>query len=244
MRDHARAAIRAIFSHLGYEIRRSRPDPWCQRLILERIHALKPIRLVFDVGANEGQSALEFREWFPDARIVSFEPHAPTFAKLRARAHVDPLWDVENLALGADAGTRQFHENAVSGANSLLPTDQQSDALFPDNPHRTQALTNVSVDRLDAYCARNGISAIDLLNIDTQGFDLEVLRGCGRFLEPTSTRIVIVEALFVPLYLRQARFHDILGLMEEHGYKLYRLIGGHADERRGLYWSNALFIAC
>ncbi|MEZ5582519.1 MAG: FkbM family methyltransferase [Candidatus Competibacteraceae bacterium] len=135
----------------------------------------------FDVGANEGQSALEFRRWFPDAYLFSFEPHESTFVKLAQRAENDQRWNAENLAFGATPGEAVFHENAVSGANSILATDPESDVLFENNPHRTQAITHVTVDRLSAYCDRHSIDHIDLLNIDTQGFDLEVLKGCGAF---------------------------------------------------------------
>ena len=42
------------------------------------------VSIIFDVGANEGQSALRFAKAFPGARIVSFEPFQSTFARLEA----------------------------------------------------------------------------------------------------------------------------------------------------------------
>jgi FkbM family methyltransferase len=39
------------------------------------------------------------------------------------------------------------------------------------------AETPVTVTTLDEYCAANGIERIDLLKNDTQGYELEVLRG-------------------------------------------------------------------
>jgi FkbM family methyltransferase len=234
-------AVKRIFAGLGYEIRKRRPEPMSLRMILARMHAHKPINIIFDVGANEGQSAIEFRTWFPGARIISFEPHGMTYQRLAEYAASDSRWDTENLALGAKPGETVFHENQVSGANSILATDRVSDRLFQDNPHRTKAVTCVKVDRLDDYCDRNAICGIDFLNIDTQGFDHEVLKGAGSYLDPRLIRVVLTEVLFVPLYQGQAPFHDILETMDRRGYRLFNLIGGYVDETNGLYWSNALF---
>ena len=235
-------AVRHILTNLGYEIRKRRLNPMSLRMILARMHALKPVETIFDVGANEGQSAIEFRAWFPGARIISFEPHGMTYQRLEEQAARDTLWHAENLAFGSSPGETVFHENQVSGANSILATDRLSDRLFQDNPHRTKAVTCVNVDRLDDYCDRNAICGIDFLNVDTQGFDLEVLKGAGNYLDPRLIRLVLTEALFVPLYEGQSAFHDILEIMHRRGYRLFNFVGGYVDETNGLYWSNALFV--
>ena len=36
-----------------------------------------PVTTIFDVGANEGESTLEALNSFPEARVLSFEPHPP-----------------------------------------------------------------------------------------------------------------------------------------------------------------------
>src|SRR5262245_32345562 len=43
------------------------------------------IKCVFDVGANDGTSARAALAAFPEAGILSFEPHPVTFARLRER---------------------------------------------------------------------------------------------------------------------------------------------------------------
>lgn len=45
---------------------------------IQRLMYAKPMRVVFDVGANVGQSTKRFLDWFPDARIFAFEPVTPT----------------------------------------------------------------------------------------------------------------------------------------------------------------------
>jgi hypothetical protein len=47
-------------------------------------------KLIFDVGANVGQSAELFLSAFPEARIQCFEPAEGTFAALSERFGADP----------------------------------------------------------------------------------------------------------------------------------------------------------
>ena len=44
----------------------------------------KQVRIIFDVGANIGQTALSYLKNFPDAEIFSFEPISETFQQLQA----------------------------------------------------------------------------------------------------------------------------------------------------------------
>jgi hypothetical protein len=56
-------------------------------------------RLIFDVGANVGQSAELFLEAFPEARVQCFEPAESTFATLSERFGTDPRVSLNRLAL-------------------------------------------------------------------------------------------------------------------------------------------------
>ena len=51
---------------------------------LQRLTAAEPLRTIFDVGGNFGQSALRFSRAFPQARIFTFEPVPDSFRKLVA----------------------------------------------------------------------------------------------------------------------------------------------------------------
>jgi FkbM family methyltransferase len=70
---------------------------------------------VFDIGANIGQSAQGFRKIGYRHKVVSFEPVSHLYARVRANAAADPLWDVENVALGTEEGRQVIH---VSGGHA------------------------------------------------------------------------------------------------------------------------------
>ena len=58
---------------------------------------------------------------------------------------------------------------------------------FPVGPAVRGTITgevDVSVITLDDYCSELGIARVDLLKIDTQGYDLEVLKGPRAYSAP------------------------------------------------------------
>src|SRR5688500_11538030 len=85
-----------LLARFGLEIHRRTPSAPSRRFLEQY-----GVDTIFDVGANIGQSALHYRAIGFEHKIVSFEPVAHLFAQLRAQAAHDPLWEVENVALGA-----------------------------------------------------------------------------------------------------------------------------------------------
>ncbi|MCP4410450.1 MAG: FkbM family methyltransferase [Gammaproteobacteria bacterium] len=53
----------------------------------------------------------------------------------------------------------------------------------------------VQCTTLDADCAKNGIGQIDVLKIDTEGFDLTVLQGSRALLQSSAIKFVYVKSM-------------------------------------------------
>ena len=93
--------------------------------------------VVFDVGANIGQSCIPLAKAFHDARIYSFEPVRETYETLRS--HAAPYRNIEafNLALGAEMGS------GVVSATPNSPANRPFASLnLPANHDLTVAVTN------------------------------------------------------------------------------------------------------
>jgi FkbM family methyltransferase len=149
------------------------------------------IRTVFDVGANEGQTARELRKAFPRARIYCFEPHGPTFEKLHAN-----VTDQETLtfhtALGDTDGEVPFYVYATSKGgshvNSIVPN-----AAFTEHYQFPRTQEIVPSRTLDRFCSDANVEHIDLLKIDTEGSEMLVLEGAQRMLLEGRIRFVYLE---------------------------------------------------
>jgi outer membrane lipoprotein-sorting protein len=72
------------------------------------------IDLIFDVGANVGQTAHDFRTSFPQAKILSFEPDADSFSELQASAKGHANVSIFNLGFSVRPGRVRFDYNSPS----------------------------------------------------------------------------------------------------------------------------------
>lgn len=177
--------IQGILAHFGYRLVRhgflasSRfgidPVHDVKRLLADPEFAahlpLAGVECVFDVGANVGDTAVRFAEAFPDATIYAFEPVPSTYEKLLGRVGEHPRVRTSALALGARSGEVTLHlfDGSVFASavnrHAMMSTDT------------SVGVTTVPMDSIDAWCSARAIDRIDLLKVDTEGFDLEVLRG-------------------------------------------------------------------
>jgi hypothetical protein len=85
---------------------------------------------------------------------------------------------------------------------------------------------------LDAACARESLPAADFLKIDTQGSELDILRGAEQSLKAAA--MVELEVEFVEVYKGQPLFHDVSQFMADRGFELLYL-NRFMEHRRQVY---------
>lgn len=229
------------FASLGYDI--SRKTAFGKNGYSDFRQFLSEPKIIFDVGANEGQTALELRSLFPRTEIICFEPSAESFQKLRTAVAAAPNIRSEQLALGDVNATATLYENANSVTNSLLPNASDAGIFQPEGYAAPKGRTQVRVTTLDAYCKDAAISEIDLLKIDAQGYEQHILRGGSKCLERHLIKAVFLEVCFVPLYDGQASFSGIYDLLVANRYALIGLYGLSRSKKGKLLWCDALFVA-
>lgn len=144
---------------------------------LQALFKFFAITSVIDVGANAGQFRDQLRSEIGFAGpIYSFEPDPALAAGLRQRAAADPGWTIFPVALGAAAGTMAFNIMQSSVYNSFnLPDAEQS--AHRCNGNAVAHTIDVEVRTLDSMAGAFPDLAHSYFKVDTQGFDLEVLKG-------------------------------------------------------------------
>ena len=225
---------------LGYEItkvefgRELWPD-------VKTILAAGEIKTVFDVGANEGQSAREFLRHFPQARIFSFEPTPGTFQQLARFASEQPRLTPVNKALGEAPGRVAFNENAFHQTNSILPANPRSKEYLGPAVIDCQRKIEVEMTTLDAFCRQESVAEIDLLKMDVQGFELFVLKGAREFLSARKIGCIVLEVSFISLYENQATLQDLTTLLANHQYDLMGFYDFAHSAQNRLMWCEMMF---
>ena len=141
---------------------------------------VRPGDTIVDIGANVGSHSIPLAKMLgTTSRVYAFEPHPRTFAYLRANAALNRLPNLHlyNLALGDREGEIAF-------------TDERSDDLNRVLLHGSGSIT-VPIKRLDSIEALAD-TAIHLLKIDVEGYELSVLRGASKALQ--RTEFIFLEA--------------------------------------------------
>jgi FkbM family methyltransferase len=198
------------------------------------------VSTVFDVGANVGQSAKEFVKNFPDSQIYCFEPVEEVYRKLQAELRSHTNVRTFQFALGARAGQRQMVLQGPPEMNFLQP--EGADLSVYDEAD----LEQVSLQTLDDFCQKQGITHIDFLKIDTEGADLDVLKGTESMLDSQEVDIIQVEAGANWQNQRHVGFEYFSKFMAQRDYCLfgiYEQVNEWPTEAPNLRRMNPIFIS-
>ena len=228
--------IREQLFQSGYDVRRRGKDelgfnPYWD---IAQLSAGNNSSVLFDVGANNGQTIAEFRKRFVNPVIHAFEPSPSTYAKLTAQTAGTPGLYLRNFALGANCDRKILHENSISALTSFL---RQGEACWGEVVNEIQ----VDMRSVDSYCRDFGITHIDVLKSDTQGFDLEVLKGGSGLLSEHRVHLVFIELNFCEMYQGMARFDQIYSFLHDLGFLPVGFYNQHIRDS-SLGWVDGLFV--
>jgi len=221
-----------------FETNEQRTQTYLKNFNREKVlkHLLKEKEpLIVDIGANNGSSLIEFKSWWPNSTIHCFEPQQECWDELESRAvgYASESVFINKVGAGAkesEALTFYTHDitSGQSGFNKLNTHSQDSIQLhnladskqgLVDYKDSINHKRTVPITRLDKYVHNNKIKSINLLKIDTQGYEPEVLAGLGKFL--SNVDVVISELMFYDYYERTLSFSDIEQYLIPAGFRLY-----------------------
>jgi FkbM family methyltransferase len=187
------------------------------------------IKTIVDIGAHKGESARSFLSIFPDAQIHSFEPLSDCFLKLSELQKNNPRLHCYNLALGSEEATVQINRSSFSQSSSILPMGDTHKHAFPFTAG--QSTEEVRVSTLDTQSSQWNPEKNILVKIDSQGYEMEVLRGATSFIEKTA--VIICEVSFTQLYDSQPLFHNVYDFLLERNFRYQGSAGQLSDPRNG-----------
>ena len=229
----AKQPMRDALDRLGYGIVSVTEHPDSR---LRRYFTQYDIHTLLDVGANQGQYARQMRRLGFRGQMLSFEPGTEAYRLLSRNSATDYNWETVCLAIGAEPGTAQLQLSHNSVSSSLLQISQRHVDAAPMS--RIDRSETVNLSRLDDV-TRDAAPPF-WLKIDTQGYELEVLKGAKATLPQCA--VVQVELSFTTLYIHQPPFVDVLQHLLDSGLVIADLIPGFRDTNMRLLQADALLV--
>lgn len=184
-----------------------------------------------DIGAMGGIAGY-WRQLAEHCHVIAFEADEREFAKLKSSTRVTYL----PYVVYHSSQPVRFYISRHSGKSSLYKPNQSFLKDFPDAA-RYDVVQEVEVPKekvktLDQVLSQEAIPQVDFIKIDTQGSELDILKGASGTLEHVIGLEVEVE--FSSLYQGQPLFRDVDAYLDTHGFQLI-------DLRRCLWKKKSFF---
>ena len=208
------AILKWLFSIIGLDISyiRNRPKYLDHSHDIQRLTKSNNICTIFDVGANIGDTVENYSSRFPSAKFFAFELISHTFNILRSRCVSISNTFIYKTAIGQQLSKVEVHYQDSNQHNSL-----SKDMNLPcPNMEQSEIVT---VETINSFCKENNISSIDLLKIDTEGYELEVLKGASNLLKSASVKFIYIESSFSTSDLRHIPIYKTIKALSVYNYK-------------------------
>jgi FkbM family methyltransferase len=172
--------------------------------------------LILEVGANDGTTTAEFLKVFPEAKIICFEPDSRSvteFIKNKFPSNVE----INNIALSDKDGTTPFFESSGRETqwtySSSIMRPVMHKYIHPNIKFEEGTL--VKTKKLQTFVSERKISHIDLLWLDTQGYEKSILIGIEEEIMKNIDFIYLEFSIF-KLYEGSVSLSQISKLLKYH----------------------------
>jgi len=175
--------------------------------------------VIVDVGASGGMHE-RWRKLGSNVKAILFEPDPNEFKKLVETQSKNSV--VINSALAEGSETVKFHlckKQEVS--STYIPNKFVLDKYEDSDRFDIEKTITLEADSMNNLLLNENISEIDFMKIDTQGSELDIIKGASNFYENLVGLEVEVE--FLELYQGQPLFSEVNSFIESKGFTLIDL---------------------
>lgn len=196
---------------------------------ITRLSKLGRIKTIVDVGVGDGTPMLY--QAFPRANLVLVEPLVEYEERLKS---ICKSWRRDCryflTALGEEKGSKEM----------LVHTGNLEMSSFSERiPRKSNVKRVVPVTTLDDLLRKYDFEAPFGLKVDTEGFELNVVRGAREFLE--QTLFVTAEVSILKRFEESYSFEEFVQYMRKQGFSFYDILRVKQEVPTGARFANVVF---
>jgi len=201
-------------------------DYFQQKKIIKLINSkfLKPV-IVFDVGAHYGETIRLFNKKLKLKKIYSFEASPKNYQVLQKKIfkHNSDKIEIFNYGIGEKMSKGLINQTLESSSSTINKLNMNSKyfkkklkILNIKSKNYFQYPVPIEIISLDYFIEKNKIEYIDLLKIDTEGYELNVLKGLSK--HNNKIKLIYFEHHYDDMIIKNYKFKDIHQLLKSYGF--------------------------
>jgi FkbM family methyltransferase len=181
--------------------------------------SIPPDAVIFDVGANCGAMSLQYAQSFPSGRIYAFEPTHYAYSKLLKNLELNPELAEHITAVQSFISSQTSQQPDIKAYSSWKVGGDTKGNRHRIHGGTTESAEGVPSVSLDDFCAQNGIEKLYFIKIDTDGHELEVLKGAQQVIRRFRPFIIFEVGLYIMEEVAIS-FDDYLSFFNRMDYSL------------------------
>ena len=184
------------------------------------------LQTAIDVGAHKGEFLSYLLKLNSIKNIHAFEPQKKIFNELEQKFLSNDLIILNNFAISDESGFKNIKINELTSTSTFSEISANSiwaklknAILFSKN----SIVGNYEVQtiKLDNYIKEKKINNIDLLKIDTEGHELNVLKGSEKSFDDKIIKYILIEVNLTKMY-KNYKIEDVENFLQRKNYKLVK----------------------
>ena len=183
------------------------------------------INVFVDVGAHEGETSNLFSKYLNINKIYCFEPSSINFKNLKKKIVKKENIFLFNFGLGDRDGEGNFNQLEESSSSTLVELNQKSKYFIKKKKILNLFIKknfkifsqSVNIMKLKNFIDNNSIEYIDILKIDTEGYEMKVIKGAEEKIK--NIDYIYFEHHFDDMLKKNYTLSDIHNYLVKNGFE-------------------------
>ena len=187
---------------------------------------------IIDIGAHKGETIDLFLKNFNIEKIYSFEPNKNLFNTLIKKKYNSNKVKLLNLGVGKKPENKELNIFKDTSSSTLNDINENTEyfkrkkkimTFFFPNENFLKEKQIVEICNLSEFINQEKIKKIDILKIDTEGYEFNIISGISN-LDFKNIKFIYFEHHYDLMIKKNYKFYDINKLLKKNNFqKKYKL---------------------
>ncbi len=173
--------------------------------------------VIIEAGAHVGFDSAQMAQYWKKSQLYCFEPIPHIYTQLQENTRYYKNITTYQVALGEVDGTSEIHvsQGAQNASSSLLAPQDHLD-IYPDI--KFDEKIEIQTVNLDNWAKRAGVSKVDFMWLDLQGFEFPVLQAAPHILKTVTA--IYTEVHTQETYAGVTQYNELKLFLESAGFEV------------------------